>query len=167
MDVVLVMFKVNGDRRDFSVMKDRFVIGRKETCDLRVPLPAISREHCAIVTDEDTVSVRDLGSSNGTFLNGHRIQETALSAGDQIVIGPVTFTIVLDGDPAVVEPTPLRSSSSAASADRATAVPVASPSPAPAGDETNLDDSDSLSALLSEFDDDDSFADFEFDEDEK
>lgn len=104
MDVSLVMFKNNSQRRDFPVRKDRVVVGRKNTCDLRIPLSSVSREHCEIRLEDDKVHLRDLGSSNGTLLNNVRVQETVLSPGDEITIGPVIFTVVIDGKPSQVKP---------------------------------------------------------------
>ena len=49
------------------------------------------------------VKVRDLGSSNGTFHNGSRVQEATLKAGDEIGIGPVVFKLAIEGQPAALE----------------------------------------------------------------
>ena len=104
MDVTLVMFKSNGDRKDFPLVKPKVVVGRKNTCDLRIPLPSVSRQHFAIEQDGDAVTLRDLGSSNGTFYNDERVMEAELSAGDQVKVGPVVFVVVIDGVPAEVDP---------------------------------------------------------------
>jgi len=80
------------------------VLGRTKNCDLRVPLSSVSRQHCELVIDDDSISLRDLGSSNGTFHNNHRVQEAALQAGDEILVGPVVFTVVVDGEPSDIEP---------------------------------------------------------------
>jgi pSer/pThr/pTyr-binding forkhead associated (FHA) protein len=50
------------------------------------------------------ITLRDLGSANGTYLNNQRITEEELSPGDHIVIGPVVFTVRINGDPADVRP---------------------------------------------------------------
>ncbi|MFP4145512.1 MAG: FHA domain-containing protein [Phycisphaeraceae bacterium] len=105
MQVSLVMFKADGTRRDFHITGDRFVLGRKNDCDLRIPLGAVSREHCEIqIEDDGSIVLRDLDSSNGTFHNAMRVQETELSAGDEVVIGPVVFTVVVDGEPSELKP---------------------------------------------------------------
>ena len=104
MEVSLVMFKADGTRRDFPVAKQRIVVGRKPDCDLRIPLSSVSRQHCEIRVDGQQLHVRDLGSSNGTYHNNVRVQEAVLSAGDQIVIGPVVFTVVIDGEPEHILP---------------------------------------------------------------
>lgn len=104
MDVSLVMFKSDGTRRDFALSKDRTVLGRTNGCDLRIPLSSVSRKHCEIALDGDAVRLRDLGSSNGTYHNTVRVQEATLEAGDEIVVGPVVFTIVIDGEPSDIRP---------------------------------------------------------------
>jgi hypothetical protein len=75
------------------------VIGRREDCDLRIPLGDISRKHARLVRDGDTLRLEDLGSSNGTYLNGQRVQEAALNPGDTVQIGPVVFVLQIDGYP--------------------------------------------------------------------
>lgn len=98
------MFKSDGTRRDFPLTKDRIIIGRKVNCDLRIPLTSVSRQHCEVLIDGDTVQVKDLGSSNGTYHNSVRVQEARLAAGDELVIGPVVFTLVVDGQPEDIKP---------------------------------------------------------------
>jgi pSer/pThr/pTyr-binding forkhead associated (FHA) protein len=99
MQAVLVMFRADGERRSFSIARDMTVIGRREDCDLRIPLGEVSRKHCRLVRDGDVLKVEDLGSSNGTFLNGQRVQEALLSPGDSIQVGPVVFVLQVDGEP--------------------------------------------------------------------
>jgi predicted component of type VI protein secretion system len=99
MQAVLVMFRSDGEKRSFSIARDMTVIGRREDCDLRIPLGEVSRKHCRLVRDGDTLKLEDLGSSNGTFLNGQRVQEALLSPGDTIQVGPVVFAVQIDGEP--------------------------------------------------------------------
>ena len=100
MNVSLVMVKGDGTRRDFPLGKERLVIGRINTCDLRIALPSVSRQHCEVFIEGGQLKLRDLGSSNGTFHNNTRVQEANLAAGDEIGIGPVVFRVVIDGKPA-------------------------------------------------------------------
>jgi len=103
MKVVLVKFKDN-QRRDFPLAQEKTVIGRGTDCGLRIPARDVSRRHCEIVLASPRPMVNDLGSSNGTFLNGKRVTEGALSPGDRLVIGPVTFLVQIDGKPASIKP---------------------------------------------------------------
>jgi len=104
MDVKLVMFKPNGTRKDFPLSKDLLTIGRGENCDLQIPLEAVSRRHCEIGLAGDEVKVKDLTSSNGTYVNNKRVNECALAAGDRLVVGPIVFTVQIDGVPEQIEP---------------------------------------------------------------
>lgn len=108
MNVCLVMFKDDGSRKEFSVQSGKTIIGRKEDCDLRIPLGEVSRQHAVMMVGADGVSLRDLGSSNGTYVNNQRITEQELDPGDHIVIGPVVFTIQIDGVPAELKPVQTR-----------------------------------------------------------
>ena len=99
MQAVLVMFRSDGDRRSFSLTRDITVIGRREDCDLRIPLGEVSRKHCRLVRDGDSLRLEDLGSSNGTYHNGQRVQEAILSPGDSIQVGPLVFVLQIDGHP--------------------------------------------------------------------
>ncbi|MCL2646174.1 MAG: FHA domain-containing protein [Phycisphaerales bacterium] len=104
MNVKLVMFKQDGQRRDFELKRETATFGRNVDCDFQIPLEVISRKHAQLAIKDGKLSVRDLGSSNGTFVNNKRVQETQLAAGDTLTIGPVIFTIVIDGQPEEIQP---------------------------------------------------------------
>ena len=100
MQVVLVMFRAEGERRSFSIVRDVTVIGRREDCDLRIPVGDVSRKHCRLIKEGDSLRLEDLGSSNGTFHNGQRVQGTIpLEPGDNVQVGPVVFVVQIDGVP--------------------------------------------------------------------
>jgi len=70
------------------------VIGRDETCRIRLASDDVSRRHCLLTPTADGLTVRDLGSRNGTYVNETLIEtETRLEPGDQLRIGPMTFQI--------------------------------------------------------------------------
>ena len=75
MQAVLMMFRSDGERRSFSIARDMTVIGRREDCDLRIPLGEVSRKHCRLVRDGESLRLEDLGSSNGTFHNGSEFRK--------------------------------------------------------------------------------------------
>ena len=65
----------------------RIVIGREEPADLRLPVAAVSRTHAEIIWDESRWLVRDMGSRNGTLLDGHPITQAVLERGAELRIG--------------------------------------------------------------------------------
>lgn len=70
----------------------KFLIGRESDCQLRPNSELVSRHHCVFGIDEYSVRLRDLGSTNGTTVNGERIvKETTLNAGDKVVVGNLEF----------------------------------------------------------------------------
>jgi len=104
MDVNLVLFKKDGSQKAFSVPSDNTIIGRRHDCDLCIPLTVVSKRHCQMNLNKEAVKIRDLDSRNGTFLNGKRIDETTVKAGDYIRIGPLTFLLQIDGKPEKIIP---------------------------------------------------------------
>src|SRR4051794_17104992 len=116
MQVVLVMFRADGERRSFSIHRDITVIGRREDCDFRIPLGEVSRKHCRVIKNGQTVKVEDLGSSNGTFCNGMRVQEADLNPGDTLQVGPAVFCVQIDGTPSEDEMSPVTAEAAAAAA---------------------------------------------------
>src|SRR6478752_1441614 len=75
----------------YRLKADRLVLGRGERADIRVQDDGISREHAAIERDGGKVVLVDLGSTNGTFCNGGRVQRQDLIDGDKISIGAATI----------------------------------------------------------------------------
>jgi adenylate cyclase len=80
------------------------VIGRGVQCEISIVDPTMSRRHAELVPDPDGLLIRDLGSSNGTFINGTRITEDRAVAGDSVAFGKLTFKLVALAPPA---PTPV------------------------------------------------------------
>jgi len=104
MDVNLVLFKKNGSQKVFSLPSSITVIGRRHDCDLCIPLMPVSRRHCQLSLNNETLNIRDLDSRNGTYLNGKRIDEAAIQPGDYIKIGPLTFALQINGQPKEIVP---------------------------------------------------------------
>jgi predicted component of type VI protein secretion system len=79
---------------------ERFVIGRGEDCNLRSSSDAVSRRHCEIMMKDAEVTVRDLGSRNGTSVNGQPIKaDQILRSGDRLEIGPLRFEVLISEVP--------------------------------------------------------------------
>ena len=104
MDVNLVLFKKNGSQKAFALPSNVTVIGRRHDCDLCIPLMPVSRRHCQLSLNNESLTIRDLGSRNGTYLNGKRIDEATVQPGDYIKIGPLTFALQIDGQPKEIVP---------------------------------------------------------------
>lgn len=113
MDVRFVTFKPDRKRVDVRLVKPITVIGRAEDCDLELMLPGISRHHCEIHLSEGAIKVKDLGSSNGAYVNGRRITESDMSAGDELRVGHVVFTVQINGVPERIAPTKARANKGA------------------------------------------------------
>jgi len=115
MNVVLVFFKPDGQRRDLPITRPTTVLGRGAECSMRIPVSQVSRQHCELSQNNGSIKLKDLGSSNGTYVNGKRVLESKIKAGDRVQIGPVMFTVQIDGKPSSIEPA-LSSPSEASSA---------------------------------------------------
>jgi len=99
MDINLVLFKKDGSTKVFTLPGSVTVIGRRQSCDFCIPLMIVSRRHCELSQDGDQLLVRDLGSRNGTFLNGQQVSQGYINPGDSLRIGPVVFVVQINGDP--------------------------------------------------------------------
>ncbi len=152
MDVKLVMFKANGQRKDFPIINPVTVMGRGENCDLRVPLLNVSRRHCELSVSAKTVKVKDLASSNGTFVNNNRVNETIVKAGDRIAIGPVVFTVQIDGVPDEIKPILTKAANKRQADAEADVVAQPGASTLAGSDDEDVDPIAALEALASEED---------------
>jgi predicted component of type VI protein secretion system len=84
-----------------EIVKDLVIVGRKEDCDLRLEHKSVSKLHCVIVKTDGLLLLRDLGSTNGTRVNGTRVRRAALLPNDLLSIAHFKFRIYLGpSDPA-------------------------------------------------------------------
>ncbi len=96
MEVNLIVISGKHPGKIIPVPGPEFVIGRTDGCQLRPQSSRVSRRHCMIRLGEGFAAVRDLGSSNGTFLNGERLTaEHELKGGDRVQVGPLEFEVQL------------------------------------------------------------------------
>ena len=144
-DANLVLFKKNGSRKSFTLPSNITVVGRRHDCDLCIPLMVVSRRHCQLSQNKEALNIRDLDSHSGTFINGKRISEATVHAGDYITIGPLTFLLQIGGEPEKIVPPQPRPTPSSKK-------PPASKTPANdlsgSFPELEIDDSDSFIAEL-------------------
>lgn len=152
MEVALVRVTQDGKSQRVVLSKEQTVIGRQDTCQIRIPTAGISRKHCEVVVRDGSITINDLGSSNGTFLNQEKVTSHPAAAGDLLSIGGQVFLVQVNGEPEEFEPEflfedglPEGSFEAASTVDA-----PKSPSPKPAGglmDESSMmdfefDDSD-------------------------
>src|SRR5262249_22822969 len=76
-----------------DIAKDLTLVGRKEECDLRLDHKSVSKLHCVIVKTDGLLLLRDLGSTNGTRVNGQSIRRAALLLNDKLTIASFSFKI--------------------------------------------------------------------------
>lgn len=81
------------------IKKDSFVIGRSKECALRAGSDAISRRHCELKVTAEGVTVEDLGSRNGTYVNEEKVEGVkVLTNGDKLRVGPLEFRYDAEGE---------------------------------------------------------------------
>ncbi len=81
-----------------TINKDLVIIGRKEECDVRLEHKSVSKMHCVLVKTDGLLLLRDLGSTNGTRVNGTRVRRAALLPNDQLSIAHYKFRVHLGPD---------------------------------------------------------------------
>ena len=90
---VFKLFSTGGDQTIDVPADGALVVGRAATSDVPIYDPTISRRHAEVTMGASGVSIRDLGSSNGTFLNGSRVMEAEAVDGDVLAFGKVAFHV--------------------------------------------------------------------------
>ncbi|MBC7834903.1 MAG: FHA domain-containing protein [Phycisphaerales bacterium] len=93
----------DGSQKEVAVSKLPAIIGRDEAARLRIPVASVSRRHCELLESDDELVVRDLGSSNGTYVNGERVKSHELAPGDLLAVGPAVFVVRIDGFPKEID----------------------------------------------------------------
>src|SRR5580692_3438787 len=87
-----------------DIVKDLVLVGRKEDCDIQLDHKSISKLHCVIVKTDGLLLLRDLGSTNGTRVNGQRVRRAALLPNDQLNIASLRFMIQFTNEEAPASP---------------------------------------------------------------
>ena len=137
MKVQLIVVRGKPEGKVIPLAGPKFKIGRGETCHLRPNSEQVSREHAEFTIESSTVIVRDLGSRNGTLVNGKALTTEAckLKDRDLVQVGPLTFAVSIQDVPkAAAKPATAPAASPAASAEAAQAKAKASPDDIPAED---------------------------------
>jgi predicted component of type VI protein secretion system len=125
--VVLAAGKQEG--KTFEIKVPQFLIGRDPQCQLRPASPMISKRHCALITKDGKVYLKDFGSTNGSFVNDQPVKNAVqLKHGDKLKIGPLFFQVHLEVDEPAEKANP---APAAAAAQAGKATPQAAGKPAP------------------------------------
>jgi ABC-type multidrug transport system ATPase subunit len=92
--------------QEFELSNPEIVVGRESGVDILLSTPAVSRRHARLIRQGDSYAIEDLGSSNGTFVNGQKIDiTTALKSGDKIRFGQAV-ELTFEGPPPQEKPQP-------------------------------------------------------------
>ncbi|MBY0514817.1 MAG: FHA domain-containing protein, partial [Gemmataceae bacterium] len=76
-----------------DLTKDLSLIGRDEDCDVRLDHKSVSKLHCVVVKSDGMLLLRDLGSTNGTRVNGQRVRRAALLPNDTLAIANLKYAV--------------------------------------------------------------------------
>jgi predicted component of type VI protein secretion system len=138
MKVQLVVVRGKPEGKVIPLVGPKFKIGRGETCHLRPNSEQVSREHAEFELESDAVIVRDLGSRNGTLVNGKALttEPYKLKDRDLVQVGPLTFAVSILDAPTPT-PRPVPKPTAAAATAPAGEKPTSSP------DDISTDDIDS------------------------
>lgn len=99
MKVGLVVVKGRPEGMEIPLPMPQFLIGRDPRCNLRPSNESVSKLHCAILHKKAGVFVRDLKSTNGTFINNDRINgEVRVKDGDLLRVGPLVLAVKIQED---------------------------------------------------------------------
>lgn len=147
MQAMLVRVTSEGKAQPVPLTHERTLIGRLDDCQIRIQSGKISRHHCEIVFDGQSLKLNDLGSSNGTYLNQERVEQAELKAGDLVAIGSLVFLVQIDGIPEDIDPDllyedglPERPETKEEYAASHTPKPVHHHAPTSAGDDSSMMD---------------------------
>lgn len=105
MDFQLNIIRGRGASETVKLVDGVTTVGRQDDCQLRIKSSQVSRKHCEIFEKKGLLLVKDLGSSNGTFVNGQRIDgQRVIEPGDMLTIGPVKLKVSKVGEAAPTRP---------------------------------------------------------------
>ena len=106
----LVVLSAGFDGRTHDLNVDKTTIGRVEDNTFQIADPSVSSHHCEVFLRGTDVVIKDLNSTNGSFINGEKISESVLKPGQTLKLGQIELQLLTDG----------------------MAIPAAKPAPAPA-----------------------------------
>jgi pSer/pThr/pTyr-binding forkhead associated (FHA) protein len=127
----LVVLSAGFNGRTHELNVDKTTIGRVDDNTFQIADPSVSSHHCEILLRGTDVVIHDLGSTNGSFINGDKISESVLKPGQTLKLGQIELQLVPDGAPM---PTAKPASAPAPGAPAPSA-----PAPAPVSQQRKMD----------------------------
>lgn len=85
----LVLLTEGFTGRSFELKAERSTVGRLEDNNFQIPAPSVSSHHCELILQGNEVVVKDLDSTNGTFINGEQVTEAKLPVGQSVRFGSI------------------------------------------------------------------------------
>jgi pSer/pThr/pTyr-binding forkhead associated (FHA) protein len=161
---LLVLTPGKQEGKSIEIKLPQFLVGRDPQCHLRPASPLISKRHCALIQKDGKAFIRDFGSTNGTYVNGDRVEgERELNNDDKLQIGPIHLTVRLEqaaesakapvAKPKAVAATPVPPTKGTSAAAKP---PAKNDTPAPATKKAEASAEDDIAAMLLSFEDGDS-----------
>src|ERR1051325_11780371 len=96
----LVLLSAGMTGRTHELKVDKTTIGRLEDNTFQIPEPSVSSHHCEVLLNGNAVVIKDLNSTNGTFINGDKISESPLKPGQVLRLGQIELRLETDAAPA-------------------------------------------------------------------
>ena len=147
MDYQLVVIRGRSASTAVKLQDGTTIAGRQDDCHLRIRSSQVSRKHCELFEKHGLLLVKDLGSSNGTFVNGKKIDgQRVMEPGDELSVGPITFRVEKIGQPIAAKPSDV-SPASKKSSDTAVTAGIAVAEAVPAEDDFEIEFDESPSGF--------------------
>jgi predicted component of type VI protein secretion system len=123
MDYQLLVVRGRSALEALTLLDGVTTVGRHDSCHIRIKSSQVSRKHCELFEKKGILLVKDLGSANGTIVNGKKVEgQRVLEPGDELTLGPVTLRVAKIG-----QAPPVRTPAQPASADTAVVEAVSAP----------------------------------------
>jgi pSer/pThr/pTyr-binding forkhead associated (FHA) protein len=134
--LVVLSAGLNGRTHELNV--DKTTIGRVDDNTFQIADPSVSSHHCEVLLRGSDVFIKDLNSTNGSFINGEKIGESVLNPGQTLRLGQIELQLLTEGMP-IPAAKPAPSPTPSAPAPAGSPAAPSAPAPAPAGQSRKLD----------------------------